>query len=207
LEFELCAWFAGPRGFKLVVSVAKWWSTDLIPSRNRHRRMHLAGNHCAPTPAWDGVRPSPGAATFASSGGLGFPNLRDTLRLATPGDGQCHQDSTLLIPDDREEPSVSTLRDEFRGAKVPKERLKPCAIRQPSRRDLSFCGCWFPTLKHWAIIACPYGTEAWPFFAGRLWKQILVALPCPGTLQWHCKDAAATARLRTSDLRVYRLKP
>src|ERR1035437_11083795 len=38
---------------------------------------------------------------------------------------------------------------EFRDAQVPKGRLKPCAIRQPSLRDLSCCGRWFPTLKRW----------------------------------------------------------
>ena len=65
---------------------------------------------------------------------------------------------------------------EFRGAQVPKGRLKPCAIRQPSLRDLSCCGRWFPTLKRWAIIACPSGTKTWPGFAGILWDQILAAL-------------------------------
>ena len=54
---------------------------------------------------------------------------------------------------------------EFRGAQVPKGRLKPCAIRQPSLRDLSHRGRWFPTLKRWAIIACPSGTKTWPGFA------------------------------------------
>jgi len=30
--------------------------------------------------------------------------------------------------------------------------LKPWAIRQPSLRDLSCCGRWFPTLKRWASV-------------------------------------------------------
>jgi len=36
---------------------------------------------------------------------------------------------------------------QFRGAQVPKGRLKPDAIRQPFLRDLSDCGGGFPTLK------------------------------------------------------------
>ena len=66
--------------------------------------------------------------------------------------------------------------NESLGAQVPKGRLKPCAIRQPSLRDLSCCGRWFPTLKRWAIIVCPSGTVTWPGFAGLLWEQILAAL-------------------------------
>ena len=54
---------------------------------------------------------------------------------------------------------------EFRGAQVPKGRLNPCAIRQPSLRDLSGCGRWFPTLKRWAIIGCPSGTKTCPGLA------------------------------------------
>src|ERR1035438_9407756 len=65
---------------------------------------------------------------------------------------------------------------EFRGAQVPKGRLMDRAGFQPSLRDLSCCGRWFPTLKRWAIIACPSGTRTWPGFAGILWDQILVAL-------------------------------
>src|ERR1035437_5469652 len=65
---------------------------------------------------------------------------------------------------------------EFRDAQVPKGRLKPCATRQPSLRDLSCCGRWFPTLKRWAISACPSGTKTGPGFGGILWDQILVAL-------------------------------
>ena len=65
---------------------------------------------------------------------------------------------------------------EFRGAPVPKGRLKPYAIRQPSLRDLSDCGGGFPTLKRWAIVACPSGTMTWPGFVGLLWEQILAAL-------------------------------
>src|ERR1035437_3015036 len=65
---------------------------------------------------------------------------------------------------------------EFRDAQVPKGRLKPWAIRQPSLRDLSCCGRWFPTLKRWAINACPSGTKTRPGFAGILWDEILVAL-------------------------------
>jgi hypothetical protein len=113
---------------------------------------------------------------------------------------------------------------EFREAKVPKGRLKPCTIvtvqivgrasrlswgrlalgrtsagkrpgpagetpaplpeqlrtiYQPSLRDLSCCGRWFPTLKLWAIIVCPSGTMMWPGFAGLVWKQILAALDFP----------------------------
>jgi len=61
-------------------------------------------------------------------------------------------------------------------AQVPKGRLKPRAIRQPSLRDLYDCGGGFPTLKRWAIIACPSGTMTWPVFARLLWEQILEAL-------------------------------
>ena len=78
-------------------------------------------------------------------------------------------------------PTFQRWGREFRGAQVPKGRLKPrairqCAIRQPSLRDLSGCGRWFPTLKRWAILACPSGTKAWTDFSGLLWAQILVAL-------------------------------
>jgi len=65
---------------------------------------------------------------------------------------------------------------EIRGAQVPKGRLKPGAIHQPSLRDLSCYERWFPTLKRWAIIACPSGTKTWPGFAGVLWDQILAVL-------------------------------
>ena len=47
----------------------------------------------APPPpklAGAGVRPSPGAATFASSGVTGFSNMPGKSELAAPGDGQCH---------------------------------------------------------------------------------------------------------------------
>ena len=57
-------------------------------------------------------------------------------------------------------PTFQRRGREFRGARVPKGRLKPCAIRQPSLRDLSDHGRWFPTLKRWAIIVCPSGTVA-----------------------------------------------
>jgi REP element-mobilizing transposase RayT len=40
---------------------------------------------------------------------------------------------------------------------------------QPSLRDLSCRGRWFPTLKRWAIIICPSGTMTWPGFPGLLW--------------------------------------
>ena len=53
----------------------------------------------------------------------------------------------------------------MRGAQVPQGRLKPCAFRQPSLRDLSCRGRWFPTLKHWALVTCPSGTLPWPCFA------------------------------------------
>ena len=49
---------------------------------------------------------------------------------------------------------------EFRRAQVPKGRLKPGVIRQPSLRDLWGCGGGFPTLKRWAVIGCPSGTTA-----------------------------------------------
>ena len=65
---------------------------------------------------------------------------------------------------------------EFRGAQVPKGRLKPGAIHQPSLRDLSCCGGWFPTLKRWAIVACPFGTMAWLGLASVFGPQILVEL-------------------------------
>ena len=54
---------------------------------------------------------------------------------------------------------------EFKGAQVPKGRMKPCASRQPSLRDLSDCGGGFPTLKRWAIIGYPSGTRTWPALA------------------------------------------
>ena len=79
-------------------------------------------------------------------------------------------------------PTFQRWGREFRGAQVPKGRLKPCAIRQPSLRDLSCCGRWFPTLKRWAIIACPSGTKTWPGFAGLLWDQILAALDIQSAL-------------------------
>jgi hypothetical protein len=44
-------------------------------------------------------------------------------------------------------PTFQRWGRELRGAQVPKGRLKACAIRQPSLRDLSGCGRWFPTLK------------------------------------------------------------
>ena len=61
----------------------------------------------------------------------------------------------------------------LRGAQVPKGRLNPGTIRQPSLRDLSGRGRRSPTLKRWAIIAGPSGTMTWP---GVLWNQILAAL-------------------------------
>jgi len=64
---------------------------------------------------------------------------------------------------------------EFRGAQVPKGRLKPRAVRQPSLRDLSDCGGVFPTLKRWAIVACPSGTMAWRGFAAA-GGAVLIAL-------------------------------
>ena len=67
---------------------------------------------------------------------------------------------------------------EFSGAQVPKGRLKPGAIRQPSLRDLSDCGGRFPTLKRWAIVACPSGTRTWLGVTGLFWEQILVVLDC-----------------------------
>jgi len=62
-------------------------------------------------------------------------------------------------------PHLDSTCAEFRGAQVPKGRLNPCAIRQPSLRDLSGCGRWFPTLKRWAIIGCPSGTKTCPGLA------------------------------------------
>jgi len=62
-------------------------------------------------------------------------------------------------------PTFQRWGREFRGAQVPKGRLTPCAIRQPSLRDLSGCGRWFPTLKRWAIIGCPSGTKTCPGLA------------------------------------------
>ena len=73
-------------------------------------------------------------------------------------------------------PTFQRWGHEFRRAQVPKGRLKPCAIRQPSLRDLSCRGHWFPTLKRWAIFACPSGTMNWPGFARLLWEQFLAAL-------------------------------
>ena len=62
---------------------------------------------------------------------------------------------------------------EFRSAQVPKGRLKPSANHQPSLRDVWDCGGGFPTLKRWAIVACPSGTMPWSGFAGLVWQQIL----------------------------------
>ena len=62
-------------------------------------------------------------------------------------------------------PTFQRWGRECRGAQVPKGRLKPCAIRQPSLRDLSDHGRWFPTLKRWAIIECPSGTKTCPGLA------------------------------------------
>src|ERR1017187_4113104 len=62
-------------------------------------------------------------------------------------------------------PTFQRWGRECRGAQVPKGRLKPCAIRQPSLRDLSDHGRWFPTLKRWAIIERPSGTKTCPGLA------------------------------------------
>src|ERR1039458_9199311 len=62
-------------------------------------------------------------------------------------------------------PTFQRWGRECRGAQVPKGRLKPCAIRQPSLGDLSDHGRWFPTLKRWAIIECPSGTKTCPGLA------------------------------------------
>jgi hypothetical protein len=69
-------------------------------------------------------------------------------------------------------------------------------IYQPSLRDLSCCGRWFPTLKRWAIIRCPSGTMMWPGFAGLVWKQILAALDCP--IRPHKRANQAPVRPRPS---------
>ena len=73
-------------------------------------------------------------------------------------------------------PTFQCWGREFRWAQVPKGRLKLCAIRQPSLRDLWDFGGGFPTLKRWAIVACPSGTMTWPCFAGLVWEQFLAAL-------------------------------
>ena len=91
-------------------------------------------------------------------------------------------------------PTFQRWGREFRGAQVPKGRLKPCAIRQPSLRDLSDYGGGFPTLKHWAIVACPSGTMTWPGFAGILWDQILAALGRIHPGAWRSSVANATRR-------------
>ena len=62
-------------------------------------------------------------------------------------------------------PTFQRWGREFRGAQVPKGRPKPGAIHQPSLRDLSCSGRWFPTLKRWAIIGCPAGTKTCPGLA------------------------------------------
>jgi hypothetical protein len=62
-------------------------------------------------------------------------------------------------------PTFQRWGREFRGAQVPKGRLKPGVIHQPSLRDLSGYGRWFPTLKRWAIIGCPSGTKTCPGLA------------------------------------------
>jgi len=56
-------------------------------------------------------------------------------------------------------PTFQRWGREFRRPQVPQGRLKPCAIRQPSLRDLLHCGRGFPTLKRGAILACPSGTK------------------------------------------------
>ena len=63
-------------------------------------------------------------------------------RLMPPGFDPPHPGG---MPDNS--PTFQRWGREFRGAQVPKGRLKPCAIHQPSLRDLSCCGRWFPTLK------------------------------------------------------------
>jgi hypothetical protein len=96
------------------------------------------------------------------------------------------------------------------SAQVPKGRLESCAIRQPSLRDLACCGCWFPTLKRWAIIACPSGTETWPSIAGILWDQPPVSSgedPCAALCYWRwrrgaCGIPALTALQRLGTIRL-----
>jgi len=62
-------------------------------------------------------------------------------------------------------PTFQRWGREFRGAQVPMGRLKRCAIRQPSLRELWGHGRWFPTLKRWAITVCPSGTKTCPSMA------------------------------------------
>jgi hypothetical protein len=85
-------------------------------------------------------------------------------------------------------PTFQRCGHEFSGAQVPKGRLKRCAIRQPSLRDLSDHGRWFPTLKRWAIIGGPSGTKTCPslaYFVGANPSDILVGVfpccPCAAT--------------------------
>src|SRR5664280_1058093 len=114
------------------------------------------------------------ASSPAGSGGVSPPGS-EALGFDRPHPGGMAENS----------PTFQRWVREFRGAQVPKGRLKPGAIHQPSLRDLSCCGRWFPTLKRWAIIACPSGTKTWPGFAGVLWDQILAALDqkvCPTLL-------------------------
>src|ERR1035437_8998024 len=81
-------------------------------------------------------------------------------------------------------PTFQRWGRECRGAQVPKGRLKPCAIRQPSLRDLSDHGRWFPTLKRWAIIGCPSGTKTCPglaYFVGANPSGIGQECPLPAS--------------------------
>ncbi len=112
------------------------------------------------------TRPGPSLTTDDTDGTDAGPRSSMPLGFDPPHPGGMAENS----------PTFQRWGREFRGAQVPKGRLKPCAIRQPSLRDLSGCGRWFPTLKRWAIIGCPSGTMTWQGLTGLLWEQILAAL-------------------------------
>ncbi len=113
--------------------------------------------------------------------GGGFPTLKRWAIVACPSGtmtwpGLAHPHPGGMADNS---PTFQRWVREFSGAQVPKGRLKPGAIRQPSLRDLWDCGGGFPTLKRWAIVACPSGTMTWPGFAGLLREQFLAALDIP----------------------------
>jgi hypothetical protein len=61
------------------------------------------------------------------------------------------------------------------GVLVPKGRLKPAASAVPSGLGQSQISA-LPTLKRWAIVGCPYGTNTYPGLVAILEDQILAAL-------------------------------
>ena len=107
--------------------------------------------------------------------GGGFPTLKRWAIVACPSGTMPWRGFDPAHPGGMVDNSPTFQRwvREFSGGQVPKGRLKPSANRQPSLRDLWDCGGGFPTLKRWAIVACPSGTMPWSGFAGLVWQQIL----------------------------------